>query len=103
MLALNITAQDVVATEDDNAMEEEGDRELRHHRGRKALKDIGNNLGYKAYDRCEGDCDSDKDCRGRLKCFKNNKKKHVPGCKGTRRYNKNRGYHDYCYKPRRWW
>jgi hypothetical protein len=34
-------------------------------------------------DRCEGDCDSDNDCLGNLRCFQREGKQHiVPGCTG---------------------
>lgn len=29
---------------------------------------------------CEGDCDSDDDCAGNLKCFQRDENEHVPGC-----------------------
>ena len=29
---------------------------------------------------CKGDCDSDADCKGYLKCFQRDGYKHVPGC-----------------------
>ena len=46
--------------------------------------------------KCQGDCDSDKDCHGGLKCFQREGNQQVPGCdvggsddvKG----------HDYCYQ-----
>jgi len=41
---------------------------------------------------CEGDCDSDDDCAGDLKCFKRKSAPLVPGCSGTPRLNI-----DYCY------
>ncbi|CAE8698862.1 unnamed protein product, partial [Polarella glacialis] len=32
---------------------------------------------------CEGDCDSDDDCQGSLKCFQRDKYEKIPGCKGS--------------------
>ena len=46
-------------------------------------------------DRCEGDCDTDADCKGNLKCFQRNNGEPVPGCSG----NPSRRDYDYCYDP----
>ena len=39
------------------------------------------NGGYKCK-KCEGDCDYDSDCEGRLKCFQRKNFEAVPGCEG---------------------
>ena len=43
---------------------------------------------------CQGDCDNDRQCKGRLRCFQRNGYRKVPGCRG-------RGVKggDYCYDP----
>jgi len=43
---------------------------------------------------CQGDCDSDSDCIGRLKCFQRENGEQVPGCAkgGPKNY-------DFCYDP----
>ena len=33
-------------------------------------------------DRCEGDCDEDDQCKGKLKCWQKDEREHVPGCSG---------------------
>jgi hypothetical protein len=43
---------------------------------------------------CEGDCDSDDDCRGQLSCFQNNGGVTPPGCSGSVTWEM-----DYCYNP----
>ena len=55
-------------------------------------------LGVTAYhlEEGEGDCDSDRDCKGQLKCFQRNGYEKVPGVNGRGV----RGY-DYCYDPER--
>ena len=55
----------------------------------------GNNIfgGDKLLNECEGDCDSDSDCAGDLKCFQRSGTEPVPGCKGTGRTGS-----DYCYR-----
>lgn len=58
----------------------------------------GNHLEYIARDaedlgECQGDCDSDSDCRGSLVCFKRSGYESVPGCSGSG----NSGT-DYCIK-----
>lgn len=46
---------------------------------------------------CEGDCDSDSDCRPGLKCFQRGQSSDVvPGC-ATTGYVKTTSDHDYCY------
>ena len=45
-------------------------------------------------DVCEGDCDSDQQCRGDLKCFQRNGVQAVPGCMGS-----GTSGSDYCYEP----
>ena len=46
---------------------------------------------------CEGDCDSDSDCRPGLKCFQRRQSSDVvPGC-ATTGYVKTTSDHDYCY------
>lgn len=45
--------------------------------------------------KCEGECDSDADCLGNLKCLQRDNGESVPGCSGSG-YNKT---HDYCYDP----
>lgn len=49
----------------------------------------GSDLGV-----CEGDCDSDDDCRGELKCYQRDYRERVTGCDGSGRT----GW-DYCYNP----
>lgn len=45
---------------------------------------------------CEGDCDSDSDCAGHLKCFqRNGNGQGVPGCSASGLAND----YDYCYDP----
>jgi hypothetical protein len=44
-------------------------------------------------DACEGDCDSDKQCKGNLKCFQRNNDREVPGCNGAGISGR-----DYCYE-----
>ena len=46
-------------------------------------------------DKCEGDCDTDADCKGNLKCFQRSNGEPVPGCSGA---GARRDY-DYCYDP----
>ena len=43
---------------------------------------------------CSGDCDSDEDCAGRLRCFQRDGTEPVPGCVGAGV----EGF-DYCYEP----
>jgi hypothetical protein len=43
---------------------------------------------------CQGDCDSDSDCAGSLKCFQRDRREAVPGCIGKGQRGK-----DYCYDP----
>jgi len=43
---------------------------------------------------CRGDCDTDSDCEGSLKCFQRNGSETIPGCIGSGQ----NGY-DYCYQP----
>mmetsp|Transcript_29916 Transcript_29916/g.44183 ORF Transcript_29916/g.44183 Transcript_29916/m.44183 type:complete len:365 (-) Transcript_29916:157-1251(-) len=47
-------------------------------------------------DLCEGDCDSDKDCKGDLVCFEKEEgeKVKIPGCKGW-----DTSHQDFCVKP----
>jgi hypothetical protein len=47
---------------------------------------------------CQGDCDSDADCKPGLKCFQRNAKEAVPGCLPGTAAN-NVAYADYCYAP----
>ena len=48
---------------------------------------------------CEGDCDTDTECSGDLKCFQRDKVSDlVPGC-GTSGYVSSSSAHDYCYDP----
>mmetsp|Transcript_39843 Transcript_39843/g.67952 ORF Transcript_39843/g.67952 Transcript_39843/m.67952 type:complete len:336 (+) Transcript_39843:113-1120(+) len=49
------------------------------------LQEVGNNqLNSKCgcLDRCQGDCDNDKDCMGNLVCFTRDGRENVPGCSG---------------------
>jgi len=59
-----------------------------------ALNDIGNNLPSGSYDLCQGDCDSDADCKNNLHCFKRDGFAPVPGCDGLGTSN-----YDYCILP----
>ena len=43
---------------------------------------------------CEGDCDRNSQCKGRLRCFQRNGYRKVPGCKGRGKKGA-----DYCYDP----
>lgn len=44
----------------------------------------GNNgLGSWPLKECQGDCDTDDECEGLLKCFQRNANEAVPGCEGT--------------------
>lgn len=45
---------------------------------------------------CEGDCDSDDQCAGDLKCFQREGGQDVPGCSGGR---ESTSKTDYCYDP----
>ena len=45
--------------------------------------------------RCEGDCDRDTDCAGKMKCYQRNDKRQIPGCK-TGGGGDNNGW-DYCF------
>jgi len=61
---------------------------------------VGNNMGTCAYDHCQGDCDSDDDCMGPLKCFQRGGNEDVPGCIASElseTYGTS-GW-DYCYLP----
>jgi len=51
----------------------------------------------KKCDTCQGDCDSDRDCKTGLKCFQRSNKKVVTGCKKGGVGDKNA--HDYCFNP----
>jgi hypothetical protein len=52
-------------------------------------------LTHGSFGMCQGDCDSDDQCRGSMVCFKSQTKgKTVTGCEG-----KTKGQHDYCYQP----
>lgn len=46
--------------------------------------------------RCQGDCDLDSHCRGRLICFQRSRYEPVPGCEGGR---EDRTPTDYCVDP----
>lgn len=46
--------------------------------------------------RCQGDCDLDSQCRGRLICFQRRRYEPVPGCEGGR---EDRTSSDYCVDP----
>jgi len=46
------------------------------------LWEDGNDLGPNSYGLCEGDCDTDDDCKGDLKCFHRDAQEPVPGCTG---------------------
>jgi hypothetical protein len=45
---------------------------------------------------CEGDCDSDSDCAGSLRCFQRNGGQSVPGCDGGA---SDSSRSDFCYDP----
>lgn len=45
---------------------------------------------HKPLGRCQGDCDSDSDCEGRLRCHQRDGTSLIPGCQGT-------GVNDYDY------
>jgi hypothetical protein len=46
--------------------------------------------------RCQGDCDLDSQCRGRMICFQRTRYEPVPGCEGGRQ---DRTPSDYCVDP----
>jgi len=50
---------------------------------------------------CHGDCDSDKDCHGGLKCYQRNHGDPIPP--GCRYGNVNPGEADFCYDPNKSW
>ena len=57
------------------------------------LVDVGN--GMQGLGRCEGDCDSDNDCVGAMKCYqRNGEMTSVPGCMGSGTQGT-----DYCIDP----
>lgn len=58
------------------------------------LEFLGN--GFKGHGKCSGDCDSDEDCNGNLRCFKREDEEDVPGC-GDGSAAKSGA--DYCYDP----
>ena len=48
--------------------------------------------------KCEGDCDTDNDCQGDLKCYQRTSSDAiVPGCSSTGYVKTSLGDHDYCY------
>ena len=56
------------------------------------IKSIGNNACKNgSCGLCEGDCDSDADCGGGLRCFQRDNLEAVPGCMGS-----GHGAWDYC-------
>lgn len=64
------------------------------------LVDKGNNpkTSENKLGKCEGDCDSDKDCKPGLKCFQRSSSAYVPpGCKSGG--SGDDPTHDYCYDP----
>jgi hypothetical protein len=63
---------------------------------RGTLKYVGNNRGPGfPLNACEGDCDSDSQCKSGLKCLQRRGSEAVPGCTGDKP--EWRGY-DFCYK-----
>jgi len=46
--------------------------------------------------KCQGDCDSDDDCTGTLRCFMRYSGEHVPGCEETNAVDPRT---DFCYDP----
>ena len=62
------------------------------------LKFRGNPPNKLPLDVCEGDCDTDDDCKGCLKCFKRSQGEFapVPGCSGG---STDGSANDYCYAP----
>jgi hypothetical protein len=58
------------------------------------LTDLANNLGERAYDLCEGDCDRDSDCQFGQNCFLRSGTQAIPGCDGS-----GSSGTDYCYTP----
>jgi hypothetical protein len=66
-----------------------------HYCFREDLKYVGDNgspVDIFPLRLCEGDCDSDLDCAGALKCFQRESTEVVPGCPGAGRTKK-----DYCF------
>lgn len=45
---------------------------------------------------CEGDCDSDSDCEGALRCFQRDDSRKIPGCRQGGSLGDHEGW-DYCY------
>jgi hypothetical protein len=61
------------------------------------LKIVGDEWGHGfPLNNCEGDCDSDSDCKKGLKCFHRHNLEPVPGCKGDKSSYSGK---DFCYKP----
>merc|ERR1712054_158082 len=48
---------------------------------------------------CQGDCDSDADCMGSLKCLQLSGAEPVPGCLDTGKAKGRQAGYDYCYDP----
>jgi hypothetical protein len=47
--------------------------------------------------KCQGDCDSDSECEGGLKCFQRDGREEVPGCSGSTDHDLSG--RDFCYDP----
>ena len=62
------------------------------------MLDLAGNNGIPAsafpLQECQGDCDTDSDCDGNLKCFKRDGQEPIVGC-----YGKGESGEDYCYNP----
>lgn len=62
-----------------------------------SLQAFGSNpINHYPLDRCQGDCDLDSECRGRLICFQRRGYESVPGCEGGR---EDSTPSDYCVDP----
>ena len=70
-----------------------------HHHATKPLKDMGNpEPCNECLTECQGDCDSDNDCKGELLCWQRDdwSTPIPPGCYGTPHFK----MYDYCWDPR---
>ena len=92
--AADATAADAAAVEEDHAHEEDEHA----HEGEEPiiLQDVFTAGGdpITPLKECQGDCDSDSQCEGDLKCFLRDEFESVPGCSGQGLSGKDYCYHD---------
>lgn len=74
---------------------------LRRGEGRRGLLELEGfggtpNAMYMPLGECQGDCDTDEDCKGSLQCFQREPGDAVPGCEGGKEAMSRT---DYCYQP----